>query len=175
MKSKEKFCAIVISNRHYQFRNNFFHELSKYKKVDSGGKFGNNINKVVNNKLLFISQYKFSIQMENSATPGYCTEKLFEGFRAGTIPIYHGDESIINIINPKAFILVKDESDFNYTISLIKDLDNNDTKYNEMRIQKIILDDNYLVNEENKIISFFYEIFIKNKKYTNIFSDILHS
>ena len=80
MKSKAKFCAVVISNGHYQFRNNFYHELSKYKKVDSGGKFGNNINKVVNNKLLFISQYKFSIQMENSATPGYCTEKLFEGF-----------------------------------------------------------------------------------------------
>ena len=54
----------------------------------------NNRNKVVNDKILFISGSKFWIQMEHGVTPGYCTEKLFEGFRGGTIPIYHGDESI---------------------------------------------------------------------------------
>ena len=174
MKSSEKFCAIVISNGSYRLRNNFFYELEKYKKVDSGGYFKNNINHVVKSKLLFLSEYKFSLQMENSATPGYCTEKLFDGFEAGTIPIYHGDESIINIVNPKSFIFVRDESDFNYTISLIKDLDNNDKKYNKMRNQKIILDENYLKNEDNKINNFFYEIFINNKKYTNILNDKLN-
>ena len=43
-----------------------------------------------------------------------------------------------------------------------------------MRNQKIILDDDYLINEDNKIINFFYEIFIKNKKYINIFDDTLY-
>ena len=103
MKQKEKFCEVVISNDKYKFTNNFILELGKYKKIDLDGKFRNNINKVVNNKLLFISKYKFSIQMENSATPGYCTEKLFEWFKEGTISIYHGDESIINIVYPKVF------------------------------------------------------------------------
>ena len=28
--------------------------------------------------------------MENSATPGYYKEKLFDGFEARTIPIHHG-------------------------------------------------------------------------------------
>ena len=64
--------------------------------------------------------------MEYSATPGYCTEKLFDGFEASTIPIYHEDESIINIVNPKSFIFVKDEAYFNYIILLIKNIDNND-------------------------------------------------
>ena len=41
--------------------------------------------------------------MEHGVTPGYCTEKLLEGFRGGTIPICHGDESIINIVYSKAF------------------------------------------------------------------------
>ena len=50
--------------------------------------------------VMFISEYKFSIQMEHGAAPGYCTEKLFEWFKEGTISIYHGDESIINIVNP---------------------------------------------------------------------------
>ena len=54
--------------------------------------------------VMFISEYKFSIQMEHSVTPGYCTEKLFEWFKGGTISICHGDESIINIVKSKAFI-----------------------------------------------------------------------
>ena len=171
MKRREKFCAMVTSNGGYNFRNYFFYELAKYKKIDSGGKFENNIDRIVIDKTSFLSEYKFSIQMENSATPGYSTEKLLQGLRAGTIPIYHGDESIINIVNPKSFIFVKDESDFNYTISLIKDLDNNDKKYNKMKNQKVILEEEYLKDEESKINNFIHVMFRNNKKYTNVFND----
>ena len=59
LKRREKFCAIVISNGSYRLRNNFFYELTKYKKVDSGGHFGNNINNFVKDKLLFLSEYNF--------------------------------------------------------------------------------------------------------------------
>ena len=54
-------------------------------------------------KFCLYQSTNFWIQMEHGATPGYCTEKLSEGFRGGTIPIYHGDESIINIVYPKVF------------------------------------------------------------------------
>ena len=54
--------------------------------------------------VMFISENKFPIEMKHGANPGYCTEKLFEWFKGGTISIYHGDESIINIVKPKTFI-----------------------------------------------------------------------
>lgn len=41
---KRKFCSFVVSNSGADpLRERFFHELSKYKRVDSGGRFLNNI------------------------------------------------------------------------------------------------------------------------------------
>ena len=52
-----------------------------------------------NDKKKYLQQFQFNICPENSATPGYVTEKLFESFEAGAIPIYWGDE------NPEPMIL----------------------------------------------------------------------
>ena len=43
-----------------------------------------------------------------------------------------------------------------------------------MRDQKVILDDDYLKQEDNNLNIFFSEIFKNNKKYTNIFNDKLY-
>ena len=45
---RKKFCAAVISNhRSYtNFRLHFINELNKYKKVDMGGSYNNNVGKV---------------------------------------------------------------------------------------------------------------------------------
>ena len=51
--SKKKFCAWVVSNGGGVVRNHFFDELSKYKTVDSGGRFRNNIGGRVANKKNF--------------------------------------------------------------------------------------------------------------------------
>ncbi len=48
------------------------------------------IGKTVEDKLLFISKSIFNICPENSIYEGYCTEKIFQAFEAGTIPIYWG-------------------------------------------------------------------------------------
>ncbi len=47
----------------------------------------------------YLKQFQFNICSENSASPGYVTEKLFESFEAGAIPIYWGDD------NPEPTIL----------------------------------------------------------------------
>ena len=86
---RKKFCAAVISNYKFTdgFRINFIKELSKYKKVDMGGAFNNNIGYQVKNKIKFLSSYKFSIAMENSEGQNYISEKIVDSFFAGTIPI----------------------------------------------------------------------------------------
>ena len=44
MPLRTKFCAAVISNSYMaNFRLKFINDLSKYKKVDMGGRYGNNI------------------------------------------------------------------------------------------------------------------------------------
>ena len=93
------------------FRNKFINELSKYKTIDMGGIYKSNVGRIVRNKISFLSSYKFSIAMENSEGQGYISEKIFDSFIAGTIPIYNGGYLIDEFINPKTFILIKNEKD----------------------------------------------------------------
>ena len=125
----KKFCAAVISNCKSEFRLNFIDKLNKYKKVDIGGKCQTNINEDITNKIEFLSNYKFSIAMENSDGDGYLTEKIVDSFRAGTIPIYYGDYFLEEFINPKSYILIKGEKDIEKKIEYIKKIDNDDNLY----------------------------------------------
>ena len=65
--NKKKFCAALISNIRVSdyFRINFINELNKYKVIDMGGTFRNNVGKI-KNKLQFLSSSKFSIAIENA-------------------------------------------------------------------------------------------------------------
>ena len=88
LKSKKGFCSFVVSNAtESEKRIHFFHELSKYKEVASGGKYANNVGGPVENKREFISQYVFNIAFENTSYPGYTTEKIAEPWVEGCIPI----------------------------------------------------------------------------------------
>ena len=52
-----------------------------------------------------LSRYKFSICYENSRdVPGYITEKIFDCFFAGTIPVYWGAPNITDFIPANTFV-----------------------------------------------------------------------
>lgn len=111
--SKTKFCNFLYSNK-VPYREAFFSELSKYKKVDAPGKSMNNmpgIDTLYSGdkweiKKQFLSPYKFTIALENDIFPGYQTEKLYDAMMADSIPIYCGDPFIGDIFNTKSFINV---------------------------------------------------------------------
>jgi hypothetical protein len=118
------FCSFVVSNaKESEERINFFHELSKYKQVASGGKYANNVGGPVANKRDFISKYLFNIAFENSSFPGYTTEKIAEPWVEGCIPIYWGDPEIARDINPGCFINMHDFDCFDTAIAYIKEVD----------------------------------------------------
>ncbi|MBR4926889.1 MAG: hypothetical protein IKY98_01035 [Alphaproteobacteria bacterium] len=81
-----------------------------------------NFKKITNFRWLF----------ENVAARGYCTEKILESFAAGTIPIYYGDETVVQDFNPKAFINCHDYDSIDDVIAKIKELDENDEAYLQM-------------------------------------------
>jgi hypothetical protein len=59
----------------------------------------------VNDKINVIKNYKFSICYENCRdVPGYITEKIFDCFAAGNIPVYWGPANVTEFIPGDCFI-----------------------------------------------------------------------
>ncbi len=126
-----KFCSFVVSNggRGDPLRTEFFHELSKYKKVASGGKWLNNIGGPVKDKSEFCAKYKFNIAFENSVSSGYTTEKVMQPLTIHTVPIYYGNPTIEEDINPDCLVLLKSRNDVQRAIEEIIKLDEDDDLY----------------------------------------------
>ena len=162
--AKRKFCNFVASNGNCQDRNNFFNQLSKYKKVDSGGRWMNNIGYAVDDKRKFQSEYKFSIAFENNAYrpqhPGYTTEKIMEPMTVNSIPLYWGNPVIDREFNTKSFVNFYDFKSEKDMIDYIIELDTNDDKYLELLKQPWFVEYNIPDNnKEENIKSFLYKIF----------------
>jgi Glycosyltransferase family 10 (fucosyltransferase) C-term/Fucosyltransferase, N-terminal/Glycosyl transferase family 2 len=80
-------------------RNEFARELMSHMPVDSYGRFLNNRQIAVEDrghetKLATIASYKFSLGFENSIADDYVTEKFFDPFLAGTVPVYRGAANV---------------------------------------------------------------------------------
>lgn len=129
LKQKAKFCSMVVSNAQAKERIRFFHQLSKYKKVDSGGRYLNNIGAPVADKTSFIEPYKFTIAFENSSYPGYVTEKIYQPMFKQTIPIYWGSPNIGRDFNTESFVNWHDYGSDEAVIERIIELDQNDDLY----------------------------------------------
>ena len=134
--SKEYFACFLVSNGSYkagaQERIELFHHLSLYKKVASGGLFLNNIGKVVpfDESLDFLSKCKFTIAYENNSKyPGYITEKLYQAYLAGSVPIYNGHKTVLSDINKSAIIYSGDFANTEELVDHIKKIDQDDETY----------------------------------------------
>ena len=162
---REKFCVGVISNLRSTdfFRINFIKELNKYKKVDMGGAYNNNVGGPIQNKIKFLSSYKFSIAMENTNGDGYNSEKIIESLISGTIPIYYGDYMIEEFINPKTYILILGQKDIKDKIKYIKKIDNDDKLYKSILMENLLINENLIEKVEKELIEFISHIFEQEK------------
>lgn len=131
--ARDRFCCIVVSNPGGEVRNSFFRALSLRKQVDSGGRFLNNVGGPVDDKIEFLSRYRFSIAFEHSSYPGYCTEKLFEAKKAGTIPIYWGDPCVHEDFRPGSFISLHDFRSLDECIEYVLAVDSDPRLYHQIR------------------------------------------
>ncbi len=164
---RDKFCSFVVSNHHPKKNKNraeFFHRLSQYKRVESGGRLLNNIGgpipNVVGAKVNFLKTCKFNIAFENAAIPGYTTEKLFEALQAYTLPIYWGNPLVARDFNPGSFLNAADFPTQEKLIEKIIELDQDDEKYLEILRQPCFHKNkpNEFFNRK-RILDFFQRIF----------------
>ncbi len=160
----KKFCCMLVSNPHAKERIAFFHQLSNYKKIDSGGRHLNNIGYNVENKMDFIKDYKFVISFENSSYPGYTTEKLIEPMLVNCIPIYWGNPQVGIDFNTKSFINVNDFSSYEAAINNIIELDKNDEQYLAMAMQPWFNNNEVPAAMQAESLLQFFEYIIEDSK-----------
>lgn len=161
---KKKFCNFIYSNDMSSHRKNFFHKLSKYKKVDSGGRVLNNIGHRVGDKHQFMNEYKFSISFENASYPGYTTEKIADPMFVNSIPIYWGNPLVDRDFNTKSFINWHDYGSDEAVIEKIIEIDNDDDLYVKMLKEPFFTNNEMpdCVKKENVLA--FFDMIIENKK-----------
>ena len=123
-------------------RDHLFFKLSLYKPVLSGGNHLNNIGKIIpiNETFDWLSQCKFTIAYENKTFPGYITEKLFQAYFAGSIPIYYSDIEAQKDININAIISAQKFSTEEELIDYIISIDKDNKKYCQIWNEKLFTD-----------------------------------
>ena len=132
---KTRFCNLVHGRSGlpgHERRVRFFERLSRYKRVDSGGRLLNNIGGAVADKLAFIRDYKFTIAFENSARPGYVSEKIFDPLLVGSVPIYWGHAWVERDFAPGCFVDAGRFRKLDDLVDYIVALDTDDELYLEL-------------------------------------------
>lgn len=84
---RQGICAIISNPE--PTRMAFINQLSRIYPVDIYGSFG----KPVTNKQEILAKYRVAICFENVESPGYVTEKAFDAWQAGCIPVWRGIDS----------------------------------------------------------------------------------
>lgn len=160
---KRSFCNFVVSNGNgIPERELFFKKLSARKRVDSAGRYLNNMpeGKNVDDKIEFQKQYKFTIAFENSIMDGYITEKIVQAWASGTVPIYYGGNGVEKDFNSEAYIDVTKFSSMDECVDWILFLDSHSDEYLKIAKEPIYIPGNEMdFDYEKKITDFFDYIF----------------
>ena len=172
-KEKTKFCNFIYS-QDVPARNNFFKELSKYKRIDAPGRCMTNMPPInsdspkksrmsqnwVLDKLDFLNKYKFTIAFENFSKSGWITEKLTHPMLVNSIPIYFGHKDVNKEFNTKSFLNYNDFNNMEEFIDYIKKVDNDDRFYEKMLREPWYKDNKLPKDFDNKrLLKRFKEIF----------------
>jgi len=163
-----KFCGFCVSNANSQPRNHMFKILNSYKKVDSLGRYNNNVGYNIEYPYWseeyrdYLKQYKFIICFENSKYDTYVTEKIINAQLVKSIPIYWGTTHVKNIFYENSIIYLENENSEESYMDVLKkviELDQDDSKYLEF-INRPILKQQYF--QEN------YSLDVISRKINNL-------
>lgn len=73
-------------------------------------------------KFKILSKFKFCLCFENSEVSGYISEKIFDCFKSGCVPVYLGAPNVIKYIPKNCFIDFRDFSDYDQLLSFLRSM-----------------------------------------------------
>jgi hypothetical protein len=95
-KKKKVFGTCIARHDPTGMRGNICNELNKYGKMEYVGRWRNGdkpkIGPLRSDKLKYLSEVTYSVCAESHRDSHYCSEKIFEAFMGGTIPIYWSND-----------------------------------------------------------------------------------
>lgn len=140
------FCAYVCSHDDIN-RKRIYDEFNAISPLSGAGRLFHNDDRLKkdfgDDKIAYLSQFKFNLTPENSNHTGYVTEKLFEAISSGTVPIYQGSDNNPepDIVNQDAIIFIELGKDNTNAVEMVKELHNNDKLYAEFSSQPRLMPD----------------------------------
>ena len=157
---KNKFASLVASHDATNIRTQMYNKISKIDNISCPSKLFHNDDTLKqnfnNDKIEYLKDFKFNICPENTISDGYITEKLFDAFKAGCIPIYNGDENIeLDLVNKNALLFFKKDEDNEELIKEIEKLHKDDKLFDSFQKQIKIYDSmvDYIWERRVKILS----------------------
>jgi alpha(1,3/1,4) fucosyltransferase len=155
-KQKDIFASIIVRHDRGGQRTKIFNELSKYGEIKSPGVYRKNdksIGKTHDSKINYISRSVYNICPENSVYEGYFTEKIFQAFEGGTIPLYWAvnlpELEIINK-NKYCFCNVNNEEELEKSI------------LNVTKNRNEYIDGELFIKNAGEKIQIFYSVLLEN-------------
>jgi hypothetical protein len=127
-------------------------EIKRHGKVLCPSKLHHNcpdIGSNVSDKIKFVSNTKFSICPENSAYSQYWTEKIFQAFQGGTIPLYWAiSKPFPDIIRPSTYVFFNSLSPTDISTQIQSVVENADNMLDDNRKNGLFTpQSNYVVSD----------------------------
>ncbi len=109
-----------------------------------------------------MSQYKYAICFESMGIQGFISEKIFECFFCGTVPIYLGDPKVTDRIPDNTFIDPRKFKDNDHLYHYVKNLSEEDYLEYRNNIKQFLLSDNYYPFSKEYFAEHFYNIILED-------------
>lgn len=158
--AEREFCSFVVSNgKADEKRSEVFRALSKYKRVDSAGKFANNVGFYADDKIAFCVSINLISALRTPTQTATLRKKLLTLKRQIRFQYIGGGVTTERIFNKNAFIDFSDFKNINELISFIRHLDSDKNAYLAMLNEPLILDKNIVQKSDEKLATFLRNIF----------------
>ena len=128
----------VISNCGAAFRTNYIKNMMKFAHIDHYGECLRNKENTDkqrggvswhDTKIQLMQGYTFALAMENTKGDGYITEKIFDAYIAGAIPVYYGTEKIFRYMPRASMLYVEDFPSEEALVLHMKRIERNESLY----------------------------------------------
>ena len=171
LKNKKYFAAIVQQSTN-DYRRGLFDNLCTIEKVRSCGGFETNIPdcslanrgrteaEAYGNKVKFLSEHFFSLQVQSTTLDWFTQEKIIQAYAANTIPIFWGNPQILDDgFNPESFINCHNYSSIDEVTEKVREIYSDKNKVYKMLLEPVFVD-NKLPKEfdEDVLIEFLDKI-----------------